>query len=60
MTLTVRTVREEFTMTENRHDFNEGAPINEGGEETLKERWARQRLDAEQLLSKLEEERRKS
>lgn len=44
-------------MTENQHDFTQGAPVNERGEEVLRERYERQRFDAQGMLDELRKER---
>jgi len=44
-------------MTENRHDFTEGAPANKGYEQRLQDRYDQQRFNADGMLEKLREER---
>lgn len=47
-------------MTENLHNFTSGATINPNGEEKLRERYEKQRFNAEQMLAKLREERERA
>ena len=48
-------------MTENRHNFTDGAAANDGdaGQERLRQRYVEQRFNAEEMLGKLQEERGK-